>query len=402
MRIIFLALALVATSTARAAPWEFDPAIDVVPAAGKGVFHHLDAGDRKHLATGDGVIAVVWEDNRDGTPRVYAATKSKTGDGFSTARRISGDSAAYDPVILALPRNRFLVGWEEGEAVWVRMLGEQGLGPPSAIVTHAGQVSLAQRDDKNVVAVWSQHDGDQRQIRFATLAIGELVAPVYAGAARAVDAGAATAAQQYPTVAAVGSGLTVAWEDRRRGHTVLYYSHAGDGKKFGEPQALNEVPPKRSPIYGKGTGVMRVSLVRYGSNGVAAVWLDKRELAVGYDVYGAVSNDGGASFGANEKVQDEFGNNIRQWHAALAGNRDGLLAVAWDDDREGTGDIWLSWRGAEGWSDDLAVPGASGTGVQEAPALAIDTAGDLHLIWIDRSDTNAPTRLRYLQGRRRE
>jgi len=384
---------------ASAAPWEFAPPIEVTAIAGKGVFHHLDAGDRKHIAISGGTVAVVWEDNRDGTPRAYVATKATTAEGFGTSRQVSGDSAAYDPVALALPKKRFLIGWEEGDAVWVRMLSEQGLGPPSAIATHAGHVSLAQLDDKRAVVVWSQRDGTHRQIRLATLAIGEAMAPVYAGAASTVDPNPPEAEQQYPTVVAVGSPLTVAWEDRRRGHTVLYYSHASDGKRFGTPQALNEVPPKRSQIYGKGTGVMRVALVRYGKNGVAAVWLDKRDLAVGYDVYGGRSEDGGASFGPNEKVQDEFGNNIRQWHAAIGANLDGVVAATWDDDREGSADVWLSWRGEQGWSDDLAVPGASGPGEQEAPAMAIDDAGNLHLIWLERADANAPTRLRYLFGR---
>ena len=395
--LVFAALAIAAPAVA--APWEFAPAIDIVPATGKKVFHHLDAGNRRHIAVSDDTVAVVWEDNRDGTPRAYVATKSANEIAFGSPRLVSGEVAAYDPVIVALTKGRFLIGWEEGDAIWVRQLDAHGMRPPAALATDAGQVSLARVDDKHIAVVWSQRQGNHRQIRISTLEIGGPGNTILAGNTRLVDPNAPDAEQQYPSVAAVGGQRTVAWEDRRRGHTVLYVSHAPDGKKFNVPTALNEVPPKRSDVYGKGTGVMRVSLVPHGERGVAAIWLDKRELAVGYDVYAGFSADGGKQFGPNEKVQDDFGNNITQWHAAIGANRKGVVAAAWDDDREGNADIWLSWRGAEGWSDDLAVPGASGPGQQEAPAIAIDEAGNLHLIWIERADPNAPTRLRYVYGR---
>jgi len=61
--------------------------------------------------------------------------------------------------------------------------------------------------------------------------------------------------------------------------------------------------------------------------------------------------------------------------------------------------VWLSWRDKEGWSDDLAVPGASGPGVQSAPSIAMDEAGNLHLAWVEKADLNSPSRIRYVFGR---
>ena len=109
---------------------------------------------------------------------------------------------------------------------------------------------------------------------------------------------------------------------------------------------------------------MRVVLSNAGPQGVAAVWADKRDFLAGYDVYAAFASGPRYKFGANEKVQDDFGNEIAQWHPAIAANRQGTVAAVWDDDRDGTPDIWLAWRTANGWSDNLAVPGASGPGVQ--------------------------------------
>ena len=62
-------------------------------------------------------------------------------------------------------------------------------------------------------------------------------------------------------------------------------------------------------------------------------------------------------------------------------------------------DIMLSWRGADGWSDDLAVPGATGGGEQNHPAIQLDKEGNLHIAWLERATIGGPTRLRYMFGK---
>jgi hypothetical protein len=78
--------------------------------------------------------------------------------------------------------------------------------------------------------------------------------------------------------------------------------------------------------------------------------------------------------------------------------------AAWNDARESwadpdeTGDVILSWTVGDSWTPDLVVPGASGEGYQGSPALTLDPAGALHLVWISRPDLTAPTTLRYLRA----
>jgi hypothetical protein len=78
----------------------------------------------------------------------------------------------------------------------------------------------------------------------------------------------------------------------------------------------------------------------------------------------------------------------------------GDLVIAWDDDRDGTADIWLTRLTATGasqnYSENFTLPEASGPGAQSDPAIALDAAGNLHLAWIDR-DAEGMTRLRYLR-----
>ena len=152
--------------------------------------------------------------------------------------------------------------------------------------------------------------------------------------------------------------------------------------------------------FGRGTGSARVALAAAGNKRIMAVWSDKRDFLSGYDVYGAWSDDGGKTFGKNQKVQDSFGDSIAQWHPAVAANDAGLVAVAWDDDRDGTSDIWLSWPTESGWADNVAITGASGPGTQNNPAIALDNAGNLHVAWIAKEDANGATQIFYALGHR--
>ena len=185
------------------------------------------------------------------------------------------------------------------------------------------------------------------------------------------------------------------------GHTRILSSVSPDGgTHFAAPQQVNDAIWRgQMGGFGRGTGVMRVALSNYGPDGVAAVWADKRDFLAGYDVYAAFAPSPAFKFGTNEKAQDDFGNDIAQWHPAIGANRQGTVAVVWDDDRDGTPDIWLAWRSASGWSDNQAVPGASGPGVQSDPAIVLDEANNLHLAWVEKADLNSPSRIRYVMGR---
>jgi hypothetical protein len=206
--------------------------------------------------------------------------------------------------------------------------------------------------------------------------------------------------QLYPVISVPGARVVVAWEDRRPGHTIIMANQSRPEEvcAFDTPVRISDKPPgPRTVKYGMGHGVARVALANYGRQGLYAVWADKRDFREGYDIYGA-DKQGANAFGANVRVQDDFGGNYRQWHPTVSGNPDGLLATVWTDEREGNMDIWHSWLEEGEWSDDLAVPGASGNGVQHHPSMTMDGYGNIHLAWIERDAVGAPTRIRYVFG----
>jgi len=402
-----LALLLLLPTAGFAQTWVFDDPVLIAGEDDRPRYHHLDGAGRRHVAVSDSEVAVAWEDDRSGAPQVYAAIKPLQQAPFSVTYQLSDGREAYEPAVVALADGRWLAAWEQDGAVVMRVISAGGLGPVQPLVGQGGrQVTLAGAGDGRIAAVWARALDGRQLVQAVELALDQdRVAPTTE--VSAVSPVGESAYQAYPAAAFNRDGdLLVAWEDRRAGHTRLFHSWRASGGTFAGERQLNEhnAPPPGEEGVGLGSGVMRVMLAVDGAGIVRTVWLDKRNAASGYAVWGAVSRDGGKKFGANHIVQDELGAAVAQWHAALAAGRDGFVA-AWDDARESwgnakeTGDVLLSWNNGDAWSADLLVPVASGDGYQGSPALAIDAQGDLHLVWIERPDLESPTRLRYVRGK---
>jgi hypothetical protein len=378
------------------AGWQFAAPSDVSTVHGPAVFHHIESANRLGIAASGDSIAVVWEDNRSGSPQCYAAFKHADQDRFGGEIQLSTE-ACYEPVAVALGGGRFAAAWEEDGQVRARVI--PGEAPPLALsAKEAGQVTLATAPGR-LYAAWAEQDG-----RFRRIVVGELAVDgdaLQLRSAHPIEARQPTDEQAWPALALAGDGsLTVVWEDRRHKHTVPMVSHSADGKTFAPPRRLSEVPSGSVQGLGAGVGAMRPTLTAWGEKGVVAAWLDKRDFLSGYDVYASLSGDGGRSFGRNLLVQDSFGANMAQWHAQVVGNAAGRLLVVWDDARDGTPDLWLSeWEG-QAFSEDRAPPGAAGLGEQSDPVATLDAAGNLHLAWIERR-ADGGTQVRYLSAARR-
>jgi len=372
--------------------------VNEIAAAKAGVFHHLDASGRNSLAVSGASVALVWEDNRSGAPGCYLALKGGGEIGF---REFSfGQGECFEPAIAAFDADRFLLIWEDAGGVHVAIADSAGPGLPTRLAESGGQGAVIRHPEFGAHAAWSAPDGRWRRVFHAPLH-GE-GKQLRTGAARQVDTTPASDDQTFPVLAASASGLMLAWEDRRHGHTVIFGSSSSNpgASTWSTPSRISGNPTgKQAGDLGRGTGAMRPALAAFGER-VAAAWLDKRDFLSGYDVYAALTGKDSLRFEKDQKAQDSFGDAIAQWHVAAAGNAGGDLVIAWDDDRDGSADIWLTRLTATGasqnYSENFTLPEASGPGAQSDPALALDAAGNLHLAWIDR-DAAGMTRLRYLR-----
>jgi hypothetical protein len=398
-RLVLWTVLATAAGPGAAQPWDFRQAMDVTHTSGKGVFHHLESSGRRNVAVSGTTVAVAWEDNHDGTPRIYLARKNIDAAKFDAAIRISGDGEAYEASLSALQGERFIVAWEEGGRIHARVITAQGLGPAVRLTdAEAVQANVSVRGDRAYV-LRSQREGRFSGIRLQVLRVENALALV-SEADCAVDTAPLEDHQFYPASAVADGALIAAWEDRRPGHTIIMATAAklDDVCGFRPPVRISEALPGPKKPYGKGHGVARVAMGAFGGPDSLAVWADKRSYWEGYDIYSAAYL-GDGRFGPNTRVQDEFGDFARQWHAAIAGNADGQLVVAWDDEREESSDVMLSWFEDGEWSEDLLLPAAAGAGQYTHPSIALDAEGNLHAAWIERTQANGPTRLRYQFGR---
>ena len=398
-----------ASLCAQAEPWEFDEPIAVTTGSNEKTFHHLESSGRHNIAVSADTVAVAWEDDRDGTPRIYLARKHRNARAFGADIKISGNGEAYEPSLVALDNNRFALAWEEDARIHLRLVTPTELGPVVVLGEREGeamQASLARRGNQ-LSLVYSRRDGRFGRIWMQDIKMDGLTLHPTPGCA--VDAEPAKDEQLYPSIVSLADHTLVAWEDRRPGHTVIMAAQSSDRDSchFSSPQRVNKRASHRdknssdrSNAYGKGFGAARVALAEYGVGQVIAVWADKRNFREGYDIYSARYQPGNTLlFAPNVKAQDSFGGVAQQWHATVAGDASGRLVVGWDDKRDGDANIMLSWLKDGDWSDDVAVPGADGAGEQNHPTLTLDRQGNLHLAWVERTTVNGPTRLRYLFGR---
>ena len=401
---LFIVFSLLLSVNANAQYWSFTTPVDISHGNIDTVYHHLESAGRRNIAVSTNTIAVVWEDNRNGNPSVYIALKSKNKDNFSIELKISGHGEAYEPSIISLPENRFAVSWEEDRKIAVRIINTQHLKKPKLAdiiqlpAKEAMQSGLTANGNRLLVTL-SERVERYNQIKLVQLNIDNQDNLKLVKNCR-VDPEQVNNDQLYPTAVIINDRILIAWEDRRMGHTIIMSSLSQVDKicQFSQPQRISQRPGKRKLPYGKGHGVSRVALTQYNKSEILAAWADKRNFREGYDIFASTYSKQGV-WGDNQSVQDEFGGVARQWHTTVAGHSNGNLIVAWSDERENNSDIFYSWFEQGEWSEDLAIPGASGIGEQTHPSIIFDEAGNIHIIWIVRKEVGGSTRLRYILGR---
>lgn len=366
------------------------------------IYHHLEGSGRKHIAVTRESVAVVWEDNSNQAPQIYATLKSLAQDTFPIALSVSSGSEAYEPSIDAISDNRFMIAFEQDASIFARILTAEGLAEPARLSrAAASHVSIASFDNR-VFASWREQNNGRWFVKIAALRVTN-ANRIGVESIQSVEADGLETPVLFPAIAVNSAGICVAWEDRRAGHTRLLVSHAEDaGKSFTEPQFLNEFFSNRNR-YDRGSGVTRVSLASFAQDEILAAWMDKRRGGKGYGIFAALGADAGESFGPNEKVHGEEGDTQPHYNPATAGNQSGDFVIAWDDFRRGDSDIWISAHNSDlEWSQDYAPPVASGDGEQSHPSIALDEQRNLHLLWIERAQLDGTSRLWYSLGRARQ
>jgi hypothetical protein len=132
-----------------------------------------------------------------------------------------------------------------------------------------------------------------------------------------------------------------------------------------------------------GTAVQDNASYAVGSDGtVYAVWEDSRNGNT--DIYFSSRNPSTGVWAAETKLNADTGT-AGQRTPSIAIDGANNLYVVWADDRNGTTntDIYFAKRTGTTWSANIKVNADTGTAIQSAPRIAVDSAGVAVAVWYD-------------------
>ena len=175
-------------------------------------------------------------------------------------------------------------------------------------------------------------------------------------------------------------GLVVAWEDDRAvvDKDDIYIARSNDGASF-------SASVRADGSFGSSEQI-KPSIAISSRGTILLAWQDSRASTFDYDIYFAKSEDGGLTFSRSVKVDDGSGNISWQERPSIAVTSNGIIYVAWTDDRTGPGQLRIrgaySTNGGTTFSASAElVPSGSKSG-QGSASLAV-SGNRLYAAFID-------------------
>ncbi len=205
-----------------------------------------------------------------------------------------------------------------------------------------------------------------------------------------------------PTLAASGTTVYAAWADFRNYNWDIFLTRSDDGaSSWGSTVRVDDFPDFERVDERPTMGVDRRGPLH-------VAWTDLRAREPDTNVFYARSDDRGTSFTPNRQLDDskvEFDVDAdtptNQWHPSLAVDR-GLLFVAWQDNRLGNNDVFFttSFDGGTTFAPAERVDDTgSGVSEQSRPSLAIARRGPRRLCYVAWEDDRDGTSDIYLARR---
>jgi hypothetical protein len=184
-----------------------------------------------------------------------------------------------------------------------------------------------------------------------------------------------------PRIAATARGVSAAaicgQQGRGRDGDVLAWRSADGGKSWSAPVRVNRAPGSaREGLH---------DLAAAADGRLYCVWLDLRERKM--QVYGALSTDGGATWGEDHLVyQSPEGSVCECCQPSAAFDAGGRLHVLWRNHIAGARDMFLISSGDGGRTFDAARKLGQGAWVlkgcpMDGGGLAADADGNVHTVW---------------------
>lgn len=302
----------------------------------------------------------------------------------------SGNQLVIDGLSLAQPVHLEVVSVNDfgtSQATVAPAVGGVRWAPSVRVNDVAGSAissapSVALGPDGAGSAVWPDSRGTSMDIYFSRR---DPASGAWSANAK-VNNDTGTARQSGPAIAVDGSGNAYSvWEDQRNGATNsgIYFSKRPSGGAWGANAKVNDDTQ---------TAIQSAPSIGTTSSGAAtAVWLDNRKNKK--NISSSSLPAGGSAWAANLKVTGNETSNKAT--PDLAVGADGTAYAVWADDRSANNDIYFAklLPGGSAWSANVKVSDDPGTARQERPSVAVDSAGNVLVVWDDYRAGNYSTGL---------
>jgi hypothetical protein len=291
-----------------------------------------------------GLSLLAWDDRRNGlTGDIFAQFLNPDGTPLRGNFRVNddgvGEANQYEPEVSGDDSGRFVVAWMDGRGqggedwnVFCQRFDAQGdtLGvniqvttdnliqwSPSVACSRTGRFLVTFDDQRNTD--WDVY----------AQAYDERGSPI--GANFRVSDNAGTSDQFGSTVACNAAGeYLVAWADRRNGNDDVFARRFdSDGSPLGASFRVNDdagSQPQGSP-----------TVAARPDNGFWVAWSDSR--AGDNDIYCQRLQRNGSPVGANFRINDDTASSLQRV-SSIGMERSGGICVAWEDERNGSTDIY--------------------------------------------------------------
>jgi hypothetical protein len=175
----------------------------------------------------------------------------------------------------------------------------------------------------------------------------------------------------YPALAIDSNNyIHVIWQDSTPIATEIYYKQSKDG---GGTWSLSKRVTWALDWY------YRPALAIDSANTIHAAW--QCDVSGSNEIYYKRSTDGGAAWSVTQRLTWNSGDTIEP---AMAADTSNYVHVVWYDDTSGNDEIYYK-RSADGgatWGGVQRL--TSTTAHSRRPVIAIDSSGNIHVVWDDR------------------
>jgi hypothetical protein len=268
-------------------------------------------------------LHVIWHDTTPGYAEIYYRSSTDEGVTWSAVRRLTWTSGkSYNPAIAITTNNRIHVVWEDGTP---------------------GNVEIYHKKSMDGGATWSP-------TRRLTWTSGDSYEP-----AIAIDS---------------NNKIHVVWKDDTPGQYELYYKRSTDGgTNWSSTQRLTWISADSSCP----------AMAVHSTNAVHIVW--HVETPAGLEIYYMKSEDGGADWSAARRLTWTSSSSS---YPDIAVGSTNAVHVVWQEAYIGGNDeihYRKSWDGGASWNPVQRLTWIAGW--SNDPALTIDSADTIHVVWRD-------------------